>query len=43
MFTYTECDLNGGRWRVQVPQDPTVCQIAEPDAPKRGKDCGMIF
>uniref|UniRef100_H2ZGD3 MRH domain-containing protein n=1 Tax=Ciona savignyi TaxID=51511 RepID=H2ZGD3_CIOSA len=40
-YTYTDCDLDGGRWRVQVPRNPEVCQIVQPAAPLRGKDCGF--
>ncbi|XP_050414359.1 endosome/lysosome-associated apoptosis and autophagy regulator family member 2 isoform X2 [Patella vulgata] len=39
-YEYTECDSNGGRWRVSVP-DPDKCTGGAPNAPIRGKDCSF--
>ena len=36
---YTECDISGGRWRVQVPLKPNSCKIENPEKPERGTDC----
>ncbi|KAL5013570.1 hypothetical protein ScPMuIL_007840 [Solemya velum] len=37
-YEYTECDSEGGRWRVSVPK-PGTCTGGAPNAPVRGKDC----
>ena len=43
-YEYTECDSDGGRWRVSVPK-PNVCVGGAPNPPVRGKDCSkyLIF
>uniref|UniRef100_H2XVQ1 Tyrosine-protein kinase ephrin type A/B receptor-like domain-containing protein n=1 Tax=Ciona intestinalis TaxID=7719 RepID=H2XVQ1_CIOIN len=41
LYTYTDCDSDGGRWRVQVPRNPDVCSITQPATPLRGKNCGF--
>ncbi|XP_063436075.1 endosome/lysosome-associated apoptosis and autophagy regulator family member 2-like isoform X3 [Mytilus trossulus] len=38
-FEYTECDSNGGRWRVQVPKKPNSCTGGAPRPAVRGKSC----
>ena len=38
-YEYTECDSEGGRWRVSVPK-PNVCVGGAPNPPVRGKGCG---
>ena len=38
-YEYTECDSEGGRWRVSVPS-PNICTGGAPNAPVRGKGCG---
>lgn len=41
-FEYTECDSNGGHWRVYVPKVPGQCAPTTfPVAPTRGKDCSF--
>ena len=40
-YEYTECDSNGGRWRVSVPK-PNVCIGGAPNSPVRGKGCGKL-
>uniref|UniRef100_A0A0B7AI94 MRH domain-containing protein n=1 Tax=Arion vulgaris TaxID=1028688 RepID=A0A0B7AI94_9EUPU len=41
-YEYTECDINGGRWRVPVPKEPGMCiASSSPGAPVRGKDCNF--
>jgi len=40
-YEYTQCDADGGRWRVSVPK-PNVCIGGAPNPPVRGKGCGMI-
>ncbi|XP_013411931.1 UPF0577 protein KIAA1324-like homolog isoform X2 [Lingula anatina] len=37
-YEYTECDSNGGRWRVSVPV-PNTCVDGAPNPPVRGKSC----
>ncbi|KAL8603739.1 hypothetical protein ACOMHN_024355 [Nucella lapillus] len=37
-YEYTECDSDGGRWRVSVPRKDT-CKWGSPNPPVRGKDC----
>ncbi|XP_076447212.1 endosome/lysosome-associated apoptosis and autophagy regulator family member 2-like [Babylonia areolata] len=40
-FEYTECDSDGGRWRVSVPKKD-MCKVSKggaPSPPVRGKDC----
>lgn len=39
-YEYTECDSEGGRWRVSVPK-PNTCTGGAPNAPVRGKDCNF--
>ncbi|CDW53634.1 hypothetical protein TTRE_0000189901 [Trichuris trichiura] len=39
-FEYTECDKQGGRWRVAVPQ-PDQCVGGHPPPPVRGRDCSF--
>ncbi|XP_041460457.1 endosome/lysosome-associated apoptosis and autophagy regulator family member 2-like [Lytechinus variegatus] len=39
-YAMTECDENGVRWRVQVPQ-PDTCIGGAPAAPTRAVDCGF--
>ena len=39
-WEYTECDSDGGRWKVQVPE-ANVCVGGAPLPPVRGKSCGM--
>ena len=41
-YEYTECDSDGGRWRVSVPR-PDFCVGGAPNPPIRGKGCGMCF
>lgn len=38
-YEYTQCDSDGGRWRVSVPQ-PNTCIGGAPNPPVRGKGCG---
>lgn len=38
-YVYTECDISGGRWRVQVPLKPNSCNIDKPEKPERGTAC----
>ena len=38
-YEYTECDSDGGRWRVSVPK-PKTCLGGAPNPPVRGKGCG---
>ncbi|KAK3769646.1 hypothetical protein RRG08_004898 [Elysia crispata] len=41
-FEYTECDSQGGRWRVLVPKAPNLCtQSNLKIMPSRGKDCNF--
>jgi len=40
-YEYTECDSNGGRWKVAVP-NPETCQGGVVPAPVRGKSCGKF-
>ncbi|XP_070192640.1 endosome/lysosome-associated apoptosis and autophagy regulator family member 2-like isoform X3 [Littorina saxatilis] len=39
-YEYTECDSEGGRWRVSVPK-PDTCIGGAPNPPVRGKDCSF--
>ncbi|KAL8583433.1 hypothetical protein ACOMHN_057889 [Nucella lapillus] len=39
-YEYTECDSEGGRWRVSVPK-PNICIGGAPNPPVRGKDCSF--
>ncbi|XP_076469611.1 endosome/lysosome-associated apoptosis and autophagy regulator family member 2-like isoform X2 [Babylonia areolata] len=39
-YEYTECDSEGGRWRVSVPK-PNTCIGGAPNPPVRGKDCSF--
>ncbi|XP_022081097.1 UPF0577 protein KIAA1324-like homolog isoform X2 [Acanthaster planci] len=39
-YVYTECDKNGVRWRVSVPQ-PNVCVGGAPEPPTRAVDCNF--
>ncbi|KAI0226263.1 hypothetical protein LSAT2_023110 [Lamellibrachia satsuma] len=39
-YEYTECDSNGGRWRVAVPA-PETCKGGQPPPAVRGKSCGF--
>ncbi|XP_033648088.1 UPF0577 protein KIAA1324-like homolog isoform X2 [Asterias rubens] len=39
-YEYTECDKNGVRWRVSVPE-PDFCVGGSPEAPKRAVDCNF--
>ena len=39
-YEYTQCDSDGGRWRVSVPS-PNTCIGGAPNPPVRGKGCGM--
>ena len=41
-FEYTECDSDGGRWRVSVPKEGQ-CEGGNPFPPKRGKDCSEYW
>ncbi|XP_055882863.1 endosome/lysosome-associated apoptosis and autophagy regulator family member 2-like isoform X1 [Biomphalaria glabrata] len=39
-YVYTECDSQGGRWRVPVPKNPGACTPANyPGLTTRGKEC----
>ena len=38
-YELTECDVNGGRWRVSVP-NPGKCVSGSPDPPVRLSGCG---
>ena len=38
-YEYTECDGSGGRWRVQVPKTPNLCEGGTPTSAVRGKSC----
>ncbi len=38
-YEYTECDSEGGRWRVSVPK-PDICEGGAPNPPVRGRECG---
>ncbi|XP_035825827.1 endosome/lysosome-associated apoptosis and autophagy regulator family member 2 [Aplysia californica] len=41
-YEYTECDSDGGRWRVSVPKEPGLCQPGNsPSVPERGKECNF--
>ncbi|XP_033745153.1 UPF0577 protein KIAA1324-like homolog isoform X1 [Pecten maximus] len=37
-YEYTECDSDGGRWRVSVPE-PKKCEGGAPPPPVRGQKC----
>ncbi|GFO06318.1 upf0577 protein kiaa1324-like homolog [Plakobranchus ocellatus] len=41
-YEYTECDSEGGRWRVSVPKAPGLCSPSGSSImPVRGKDCNF--
>nr|XP_053628310.1 endosome/lysosome-associated apoptosis and autophagy regulator family member 2-like [Cherax quadricarinatus] len=39
-YEFTECDDEGGRWRVSVPS-PDTCEGGAPNPPKRTHDCSV--
>ncbi|XP_042213922.1 endosome/lysosome-associated apoptosis and autophagy regulator family member 2-like isoform X1 [Homarus americanus] len=39
-YEFTECDDDGGRWRVSVPS-PDTCEGGAPNPPKRTHDCSV--
>jgi len=41
-YEYTQCDSNGGRWRVSVP-NPNTCIGGAPNPPVRGSRCGTYI
>ncbi|XP_059150434.1 endosome/lysosome-associated apoptosis and autophagy regulator family member 2-like isoform X2 [Physella acuta] len=41
-YEYTECDSEGGRWRVSVPKNPDNCVPGQsPGVAARGKECNF--
>ncbi|CAL1537489.1 unnamed protein product [Lymnaea stagnalis] len=41
-YVYTECDTEGGRWRVSVPKNPGSCiPGTSPGTAMRGKECNF--